>query len=373
MLPIEIPTRDDLLALSAMREPGCVSMYLETTPVSQDVGASQIAFANAVREAMAQLGDVDLPRGAREAMAEHFDDLAEDDVFWAHQANTLAVLATPGAMKAYRLANQVTPTVQVADRFHLKPLLRALTFPHTGFLLHLSQNSARLMEFFADHPPVDVSVPHMPKDAANFAGKASLNDRSHSRRITGSEGKKVRLRQYARGVDTAIRPVLAGQTLPLILAANQPLDALFRSVASYPKLLADGVETATDRSSDGELMAMARPILDSAYDRDVAGLRALYARRDSEGRATSDLSTAAHYVVRGGIEAIMVDMDAVTPGTVDETTGEIAFAASEGPQSYGVEDQVAVMALASGAKVLAVRSVDMPPGAGLAATLRFTV
>jgi hypothetical protein len=69
-------------------------------------------------------------------------------------------------------------------------------------------------------------VPGLPTDAASAAGKASIADRSPSARLQGSEGQKVRLRQFARKVDQALRGVLTGLELPLILAATEPLESI---------------------------------------------------------------------------------------------------------------------------------------------------
>jgi hypothetical protein len=43
------------------------------------------------------------------------------------------VLATPDSVRTFRLATAVTDTAEVSDRFHLKPLLRAVTFPQSAF------------------------------------------------------------------------------------------------------------------------------------------------------------------------------------------------------------------------------------------------
>ena len=45
------------------------------------------------------------------------------------QAHSLAVLATPDSVRTFRLATAITDMVEVSDRFHLKPLLRAIAFP----------------------------------------------------------------------------------------------------------------------------------------------------------------------------------------------------------------------------------------------------
>jgi Bacterial archaeo-eukaryotic release factor family 11 len=210
-----------------------------TTPQSQETQASRIELRNLFDTAAAQLNQAGFDKRRLASLAEFVQDVIDDD-FWRFQANSLAILATPDHIHTFRLANRLVSQVQVSDRFHLKPLLRAITFPHAGFVLARSQNGARLIEFAADSPPVRVRVEDMPRDAASAAGRASINDRSPFGRIQGSEGKNVRLVQYARKVDSALRPVLAGQPIPLILAAAEPLASIFeslrvRQISSRPK------------------------------------------------------------------------------------------------------------------------------------------
>lgn len=371
MLPIDPPSERELLALAAVRADACVSFYIETTPVTQEIGASRIAYANAVREAVAQLERMDLDKRRLLQIEEGFDDLAEDDAFWDRQARSLAVLATADHVWTYRLANRVAPTVQVSDRFHLRPLLRALTSAQKGFVLALAENSVRLVELLPDMAPQEIAVPDMPRDAASAVGKASINDRSHSQRIVGTEGKKVRLRQYARQVDAALRDVIPADAGPLILAANEPLGEVFRSVSSHPDLLPDGVGGEVDRMTPLQLVEAARPLLDKRQADIVLRMRALHERRADQGRTTTDVAAAARAAVFGAVETLLVDMDRIMPGALDEETGEIAFAVAEGPESYDVLDAIVLQALAHGAEVLAVRATDLPPGMPLAASLRY--
>ena len=70
---------------------------------------------------------------------------------------------------------------------------------------------------------------------------------------------------------------------------------------------------------------------------------------------------------------MLVDIDEVVIGTVDETSGAVTFADRPGKDSYGVVDEIAGRALASGAKVLGVRKADIPDGAHLAAILRYPI
>jgi hypothetical protein len=370
MLYVDTPTLADLRHLNAIRADACVSIYVPTTPVTQETEASRIETGNLAKQAYAQLEASGLDKRRLAALGEELDDLLEDDEFWRFQARSLAILATPDAVRTFRLANRLQATVEVGDRFLLKPLMRAITFPHEAFVLALSENDVRLIEILPDLPPQRLNVPDLPKDAAGAVGVSSLNNRTSLRRVMGSEGKKVRLAQYARMVDGAIRPVLAGRAAPLILAANEPLAPIFRSINSNPNLLPETLAGITDRSTEVEIAAAARPILDAAYAREIEEIRALYERRAGARRATTDISDAARLATFGGIETLLINFDAIVHGTVDEDTGAVTFG-DAGPDTYGVVGEIMGRALLSGARVLAVRKDDIPGGGSLAAILRY--
>jgi hypothetical protein len=373
MLYVDVPTLPEFKALNKVRADACVSIYLKTTPLSQNTEACRIELGNLAKKAHEQLESAGFDKRQLAELMEHFDDLDEDDEFWRLQANSLAVLVTADRMRTFRLANMIEPTVQVSDRFHLTPLLRAITFPHSAFVLALSENAVRLVEVFSELPPATVQVDGMPKDAASAVGKSTLNKRSHSRRIHGSEGQNVRYRQYSRQVDAALRAVLAGRDTPLILAATGRLASVYRSVNNYPNLLPDRIEDSPDQISNAELADAARPILDASYKKEILELQDLYKARAEKGRATADLSDAGRAATYGAIEALLVDIDTVIPGSLDEDTGKLTLADSSDATSYEVVDEIAGRALSSGAKVLGVRKADLPGKGELAAILRYPV
>lgn len=372
MLHVDIPTLADLRDLGSERTDACVSIYLETTPLTQHIGAARIELGNLARNARQQLEARGFDKRRLAALVAHLDDLAEDTSFWSVQANSLAVFVTADRIRTFRLANRLQSAVEVSDRFHLKPLLRAVILPHGAFVLAVSENAARLVEVFADLPPAEVKVDGLPRSAADAVGKASLNDRAPVGRIHGAEGQKVRFRQYLRQIDSALRPLLAGRDLPLILAAAEPLASLYREVNSYPGLRPEVISGSPDRTSEAELAAAARPILDAVHAEAVASARTVFSARGAEGRASADLALVARAATHGAVETLMMDMDVTVPGVLDETTGEVALAPDAGPLTYGVVDEIARRVLAAGGRVLAVRKSDLPDGAEhLAAILRY--
>ena len=373
MLYVDIPTLPELKALAATRADACVSIYLPTTPVTQETAASRIELKNLTKTALGQLEAVRFDKRRLAGIGDQLAGLANDDGFWKYQAMSLAILVTPDAMRTFRLPNRLTAMAEVSDRFHLKPLLRAITFPHEAFVLALSENAVRLVEAFADLPAQEVRIRDLPKDGAD-ALKRQANDKGLRRESDrGKEGEKDLLRKYARQIDAALRAVLAGRDTALILAATEPLASIFRSVNTYPGLVAVGISASPDRMSDAELAAAARPILDRTYARDLEAARALFEDRKGQGRATSDISDAARAATYGAIEQLMLDIDEVIPGTVDEDDGRVTFAEGPSAKTCGIVDEIAGRALLSGARVLAVRKEDIPGQAQLAAILRYPV
>ncbi|SMQ72094.1 hypothetical protein SAMN06295905_2028 [Devosia lucknowensis] len=372
MLYLDVPTQKDLTTLRAVRDEACVSIYLETTPLTQDIEKSRISLGNLGKEAIAQLTEAGLDKRRLEALREELDDLADDNEFWRFQAHTLAIFATPDAIRTFRLANRLSEMVEVSDRFHLKPLLRAVTFRNAANILAVSENAVRLIKIAADLPPVEVSVPGLPDGAADSVNQATINDRSPSRRIHGSEGEKVQLAKYIRRVDAALRPVLANDDLPVVLAATEPVASMVRSISGI-EFETDTIAGSPDRLTEAELATAARPVLDGRYARRVSDFAELFESRAGQNRAVSDLSDAARAATFGAIDTLLVDMDNMVSGYVDEETGAVEFSDTNDAFDYGIVDEIAGRALASGAKVMAVRRQDLPRDADLAAILRYPV
>ena len=373
MLYIDLPSRSEFNTLFSARADACVSFYLKTTPVTQETQATRIELGNLLREAQNQLEADNFDKRRLAALSEQIEDLIDDEEFWRFQANSLAIFVTPDSLLTYRLANDLTTMVQVADRYHLKPLLRAVAFPHSAYILAFSENAVRLVEMHANMPATEVNVPNLPKDAASALGKSTLNERGGGRRVHGSEGQNVRFRQYARLVDNALRPILSGRETPLVLAATGRLSSVFAELNSYPHLLADTIVDSPDRLSEGELADRARPILDKHYAEQLAQIRGTFEQRASERRTTNDLSDAARAATFGAIDTLLIDIDSVVPGFVDEETGEVTLVEVDDAKAYGVVDEIAGRAFGTGAKVLGVRRDDIPGGGDLAAILRHQI
>src|ERR1700736_6059613 len=391
MLHIDIPTLAEFKALAQIKGETCVSLYLPTSPLGENARVNRTAFKDFAREALSQLKEAGTDKKKITVFEERFEHLAgpEHDVqdegkirklqrakpdpiesFWHYQANGLAVLTTSRIMRTFRLPNSPKPLAEVADRFHLPPLIRAMTSPHDIFVLALAEESVRLIHAFANFPPERLQVPDLPKNAEEATRRPSFHVRAPRRRLQNLEGEKVLLHKYVRKVEQAVHGVLAGLSTPMVLAAEEPLASMFRSLNTYPRLADEMIEGNPDLTTDAELEDAAIPILDRLYSRE---LKAVITRYDElkPRRATTDVSYAAHAATAGAIDQLLVDLDAVVPGLVSDIDGSVIYSASDDAETYSVVDEVARRALYTGARVLGAKRDELPDRAPLAAILRY--
>ncbi len=366
----DIPQRPEIEQLAAEARPNLVTIVLSTTPVTTDAEAHRITFGTLIGQAIAQLTE----QGGDAAEIARTEDglraVHDDSHLWRYLSHTLVVFGSPDRTITYRLPNVLETEWFAGEHFRIVLLLRTLTFPHEATVLALSQKAVRLIEIGPDHRGAEVPVPELPTDLLDAFNVEDPGVESHRRRLHGPEGQTTRLLGFARAVDRAIAPVLRTRRRPLILAATQPLDGLFRSVTSGAHLLEHSIEGNPDERSIAELDEAARKVLDEHYAKQLGEYAAQFENRRASGKAITDLSDIARAAVAGAVATLFVSIDASPAGVLDTETGTFS---TEEVGCHSLVDQIVGQVLAHGGRVLVLRAGEVPGGEALGAEVRFSV
>ena len=284
-------------------------------------------------------------------------------------ADGLAVFVTPKEVRSFRLPTAPAVSVEVSDRSYLKPLLPLFSFPGACFVLALSHKVTRLIEVTSSLSET-VHVETLPRNASEVFARKVLKDASLLTETQAQRGlRNVRV-QHCRMIDRALRPILAGRSQPLILAADSHLATIYRSHNTYPHLLQVVIPGNPEGYTDGELAAMAR-------NHAVTHAKAVVRRRiklvqewTMNGLVTTDLDQIAHAAVRGEIGTLLIDVSASRPGRIDPERGVVARAEKSSPRTYDILDELIGLTIRAGGDVYPINSALLPSLSPVAAIFR---
>ena len=382
---MELLTTDTLRALVQPHEPPCVSIYMPTHRNHPDNQQDRIRFRNLVRTVEESLRRAYSGRDARPLLVP-LQALADDAAFWTRSLDGLAVLVAAGDVSIFRLQRPVKELADVADSFHLKPLLRVVQSADRYHVLGLSRHTARvfegnryaLAELDPGEFPTDIETalggeltePHQTV-AVYGTGTRGPGPMYHGH---GSRKDEVDIdtERYFRAVDRAFAARFSKPSgLPLVLAALAEHHAVFRAVTQNPALLPGGVTSNPEGLSGDELRAAAWNAVEPRYLARLAELTDAFNAGAAHGKATADLADAALAAVQGRVATLLVEAERVIPGRLEPTTGAVAPGALEDPHVGDLLDDLAEVVLRAGGDVVVVPKDRMPSPSGLAAIMRY--
>ncbi len=372
MLPVTIPTDQDLTELTQHRDPASVSIYLESSPYPREIEKVRLNLKNLVADAEGQLRDSGLAseriRSVIAPVRALEEDLRPDDEFWMHQARGLVIFAAPDVLRTFQIPNRIKSQVAVGDRFDLGALLRSVTFPQGGYVLTVSEGGNHLWQLQQDSHPVELEL-SLPSDLHTVLEHADNSGQMDMPRSQGATGDRIERQRFCRIVQEEVLRQIGESPLPLILAASHDLAPVYRAINTHKHMLERGIEVNPEALNPAELGERAREVLDEHYREQLSQWKERFGTERSQGRATSRLKDVAYAATAAAVAELHFNMDDTSEGTIDENG--IVHHAEPGPATYGLVDEIAVRVLATGGIVRAVRNEDLLDGSPVAAVLRY--
>jgi hypothetical protein len=382
---VDLLSRDDLELLVQQPRSPCVSLYMPTHRSGPETQQDPIRLKNLIRRAEERLLGTGIRRPDASEVLRPARELIEDEAFWRHQSEGLALFLRAGWSRWYRLPLSFEEMVVVSDRFHVSALLPLLTGDGRFFVLALSENEARLLAGTRSAVHL-VNVPGLPagvRDALRYddpqreRGSHAAERGGPGARVVvhgqgiGAEVQKERLERYLQAVDGAVRRSLREQQAPLVLAGVGYVRAMYRDINTYPRLLEAGITGSPDRTSSEELHTRAWALVEPLFARDRDGAAAACREALGTGRASASLEDVLTAAEAGRIDVLFVPTGAHVLSASHASAG---VSDADGGQELGGGDpieQAVVGTILNAGTVYAVPEREMPDRAPLAALFRY--
>ena len=359
-----------------------VSIYMATQRSGSSAQQNPIRLRNLLHDAEKQLVDHGLGRTEAKRFLAPAARLPEDDLFWRHQSEGLAIFLSQEVFQAYHVPLDFKETVFVADRFHIKPLLPIFSGDGSFYILALSQNKIRLLQ-----------CSHYAAREIDLAGIAPLNlaetishretqrQESHHRGGSGSgrestvfhgqnlgDEAKNNISRYFQQVNNGVHhQVLKEEDAPLILAGVDFLHPIYRTVNTYPHLFDKGINGNPEDLSPEELQKQAwgiiRPFFDEAHLEAVAE----YKQQAGSGHTSNNIREIVPKAYHGGIKLLFVALGIQEWGTFDLKSNTIDLHEKVQPYDDDLLDFAAAYTIIHRGTVYAVKPEDVPGSLTVAA------
>jgi hypothetical protein len=362
----------------------CISIYMKTSRRYPENVQDSLRFKNLVSKAESE-AIKSVGKRVIASLIERLMSLQEDQTFWNHTLDGLAVFVSPDYFRVFRLQQSVNEQAYVSDVFFIKPLLRINQMNERFQVLILTRTGARLYEgnrYRLDEIEMDrevpktmtealgseITPPHMTVASYGGVGQGSSMRHGHSSR---KEEEEIDEERYFRAVDHAIAEHHSRPSgLPLILAALPQHQAIFRSLSHNPHLLEDGI-TADPRLLEADaLREMAWQVLEPHWRRKIDELLAQFEEAHSKSLASDNPFSITEAALGGNVSALMLDEQRIYPGGIDAASGDISFSMTSPGNEHDVFEDLAITVLGKGGEVLVLPSERMPTASGVAAIFR---
>lgn len=384
---MELLTSEILDELRTVDKSSCLSLYMPTHRNHPDNLQDPIKYKNLLKQLEESLRHQNF-KGDAEALLAPYEALVNDNTFWNHTLNGLAIFGTEDFFKVVVVPVKLNELVVVANSFHIKPLKKYLQSADRYQVLGLSLHDFQLYEGNR-HTISQVDLPEDFPDTIKEALGEELTEEhltvasyggvggTQGNMVHGHGGRKDELdvdaeRFFRAAADVVYEQISKPSGLPLVLAALPEHHNLFQKVNKNPFLIKEGVTVNPKSVYADKFITMAWKVMEPNYKQRLHSVAETFQEAASKDNGSDSISEVAKAAAESRVDVLLVESDRVIPGRINEETGAIEKGNLKHPELDDLLlDDIGELVNARGGKVVVVPKAMMPTETGLAATFRF--
>ncbi len=368
----------------------CVSLFMPTVRVG-DTQQNPIRLKNLLRSAQERLEeDWGLRNGKAGTLLEPVKGLLDDQTFWEHQNEGLALFRSTDLFQTFQLPLALRELAVVESRFHLKPLFPLFSGDGHFYILCLSQKNIRLLSCYR-YSVQEVDLGDIPRSFTEAMGEltrrqtqaqAFASPRTVARSPifhghgTGEDNLKAEILKYFQIVDDGLSHLAIDidRDAPFVLAGVEYLLPRFQEATKLPNVLDEGLTGNADGLSAEELHAKAWEIVELLFQQDRQRAVERFGDLQGTGRATHQIEEILPAAHDGRVDTLFTARGVRFWGGYDATERTVKLQGEQSAQQNGSQDLLdlaAVQTFVHGGKVFAVEQQDVPEGYAAAAIFRY--
>jgi hypothetical protein len=381
-------TAQDFHRLAEVADTVCVSLLMPTHRTGRETNQDPIRFKNLLGDAEAALiAGGRQPADVRQQL-EPLRQLIDDPSFWAHQDQGLATFCLPEETHVYGVPFSLSTQVMVGPHAYLVPLIPIVSEDVRFYVLALSPKRVRLLEG-TRHTARVLDLPGWPENFRQLASYIEKEPQLQFHTETAPHGsgrarpamfhghpgadesteRKQRLLEYCRLIDQRLQKVVRGDRVPLVLACDERLAAIYRKASHYPRVVGNPLAGNPDTRKSAELCHEAGRLLEPLVFKAREQARTRYHEAAAHGQAAERLDAVLPAAHQGRVDTLLVAAEVELWGQYDPNHRRLDLHDRPGPHDEELVNLATVVAYRQGAVVYALPQEHMPDNQSAVAVL----
>jgi hypothetical protein len=382
-------TATDLAELAAENGDQLISIYAPMYRAGKQVTQNSIRWKNVTKNVREQLKKRNVEKKEIDTLLGPLEQLIDDDHFWQHQSDGLAVFIKGDQSRCFKVPAQFDELVVVHQTYYLTPLLPAISTENMYYILAVSANRVRLLKVSGEDV-TDLAPSELPKnlrDALNideYVETLQFHTATTQQRGGGksdvvhhgqggsnlSRKKQDEILQFFHKLSDSLREYFGTDNAPLIFAGVEYLFPIFKDASNLRHVLSEPIGGNPDELSPKQLKEKAMPIIANVENDLVDQSIERYASRANSDWVSDHIPEIYNSAQHGQVDTLLIEKGFQFAVEKDNPAVHANGSAVDYVQTIDLVNQTMVETLRAGGQVVAIEPGKLPFDAHMAATFR---
>ncbi|MEO7313967.1 MAG: hypothetical protein ABIW47_02195 [Ginsengibacter sp.] len=385
---MQIITKKEIAELIDVNQENCISIFIPTHRAGKKVlqGEDTIVLKNQLKEVTNKLAKKGLPAGDIKKMMAPVQQLIDNTSFWREQSDGLAIFIADGFSKVITLPVYFKEFNYVSNSFYLKPLMPMFVGDGNFYLLMLERSNVKLYEC-THHSfteiKIDDCIPETKQDVVGYdyeqknlqfrTGQAGEGRAMYHGQEAATGKQKNEIKKYLRAINDGLAPLLKEETMPMLIAAQDPLFDIYKEVNTYPNLMEENLKVNFGGTNIYETHELAWESISSVFDKARKDKIALFLDEQGTGKTAIGIDEIIPAAFNGKVAALFCEnMSDIFGNYKEENNAIMVTQSEEDDNTISLMNVAAVKTFLNGGAVYLLDKEEMPnPNSRINALYRY--